>query len=120
MRRLLSVLMLSAALLPAASPAFAHARLRASAPAVDATVASPAEVSITFSESLEPRFSTIEVTDAAGVRVDQGDLHLVGGDAKIVAIGLKALPNGKYTVLWHATSVDTHKTEGTFTFTVAK
>jgi len=35
-------------------------------------------------------------------------------------IGLKALPPGTYKVNWRALSVDTHKTDGTFTFKVAK
>ncbi|MDE1974119.1 MAG: copper resistance protein CopC, partial [Hyphomicrobiales bacterium] len=33
-------------------------------------------------------------------------------------IGLKALKPGSYRVRWRALSVDTHKTEGSFTFTV--
>jgi methionine-rich copper-binding protein CopC len=37
----------------------------------------------------------------------------------VLAVPVKPLAAGVYTVLWHATSVDTHKTEGHFTFTVA-
>ncbi len=33
-------------------------------------------------------------------------------------IGIKADGPGAYHVRWHAVSVDTHKTEGNFTFTV--
>ena len=33
-------------------------------------------------------------------------------------IGLKPLNAGTYKVHWHAVSVDTHTTEGDFTFTV--
>jgi methionine-rich copper-binding protein CopC len=33
-------------------------------------------------------------------------------------IGLKSLSQGTYRVRWQALSVDTHKTEGSFTFTV--
>jgi len=28
------------------------------------------------------------------------------------------LPPGIYTVIWHVTSIDTHKTEGRYQFTV--
>lgn len=115
MRRLCFALV---ALLAATGPVFAHAHLRSSTPPGGASGPAPAEVSITFSEGLEPSFSSIEVTDAAGARVDKADLHIIGGDAKMVAIGLKPLVPGPYTVVWHATSVDTHKTEGRFTFTV--
>ena len=35
-----------------------------------------------------------------------------------MTVGLKALAPGSYKVRWHALSVDTHTTEGAFTFTV--
>ena len=102
-------------------PAFAHAHLSTATPAVGSTVATaPAEVAITYTEALEPKFSTIEVTSATGARVDKADLHVVNGDGKHVAVSLQPLSPGVYTVTWHATSVDTHKTEGSFTFTVGK
>lgn len=100
--------------------AHAHAQLRQADPPVGGTVhAAPAQVELTFSEAIEPRFSTVVVTNAAGAQVDHADLHVAGGDAKHLAIGLGALRPGTYKVVWHATSVDTHKTEGSFTFTVA-
>jgi copper resistance protein C len=37
-----------------------------------------------------------------------------------MSVGLKALSPGTYHVHWHALSVDTHKTEGSFSFTVGK
>jgi methionine-rich copper-binding protein CopC len=103
----------------AASPAFAHAHLRSATPAVDSTVqAPPTEVAITFSEGVEPKFSTIEVQDAAGKRVDKNDPHTAPSDNKILSVDLPALQPGTYKVVWHATAVDTHKTEGTFSFTI--
>ena len=33
-------------------------------------------------------------------------------------VSLKSLSPGTYRVRWHVLSVDTHKTEGSFTFTV--
>ena len=73
---------------------------------------------LTFSEGVEPLFCTITVQDATGARDDTGKLHLVDGDDKRLAIALKPLAPGVYTVTWHAISVDTHRTEGTFSFTV--
>ncbi|HTR18289.1 MAG TPA: copper homeostasis periplasmic binding protein CopC [Acetobacteraceae bacterium] len=110
---------LVAALIAAApAAAFAHAYLSTATPAVGSVVhAAPAEVTISFSEGVEPRFSTIVVTDAAGARVDKGDVHLAGADTHL-AVSLKPLAAGTYTVTWHATSTDTHKTQGRFTFTV--
>ena len=103
----------------AVGPAFAHAHLRSAAPAVDSTVeAAPSEVAITYSEGVEPKFSTIEVDDAAGKRVDKQNPHTAASDNKVLAVGLPSLSPGTYKVIWHATAVDTHKTEGTFTFTI--
>ncbi|MBN8872763.1 MAG: copper chaperone PCu(A)C [Rhodospirillales bacterium] len=105
-------------LLAASGPAWAHADLRSAAPAEGGTLTvAPTEVSLAFSESLEPRFSSIEITDAAGQRVDAGNAHTVG-DAQHFAVGLKTLAPGTYTVRWQATSVDTHKTSGTYQFTL--
>lgn len=100
--------------------AIAHAHLRNAAPAVGSTVqAAPSEVAINFTEGLEPRFSTIEVQDKSGARIDAGAPHLAPDNNKHFAVELRPLAAGTYTVIWHATSVDTHKTEGTFQFTVA-
>ena len=99
--------------------ASAHAHLRNCVPAVGSTGAAPAELSCAFTEALEPDFTTVVLHDAGGKPVTTGALHLAAGDAKRVVVGLPALPAGTYTVIWHATSVDTHKTEGSFTFTVA-
>ena len=102
------------------SLAHAHARLTHAEPPVGGTVGgAPAQVELMFSEAVEPRFSSVTVADAAGAKVDKGDLHAVAGDGKHLAVSLGALPPGTYMVVWHATSVDTHKTEGSYTFTVA-
>ena len=103
-----------------ALPAFAHALLRKAIPAVGSTVhTAPASVTLLFSEGVEPAFSSIAVSDAAGARFDSGDPHTAPGDEKTLIVALKPLAAGSYTVEWHATSVDTHKTEGKFTFTFA-
>ncbi|HST75230.1 MAG TPA: copper homeostasis periplasmic binding protein CopC [Acetobacteraceae bacterium] len=119
MRNLRSAILASAIVaLPATS--WAHARLRSAEPAVGGTVrTAPAQVEITFSEAVEPRFSDITVHDASGRQVDRKDVHVSASDAHRLTVGLEALQPGQYTVNWHATSVDTHKTEGSYSFTVA-
>jgi hypothetical protein len=88
-------------------------------PPVGGTVAeAPGEVELTFSEGVEPMFCTLVVQDATGAREDSGALHLVAGNPRRLAVAVKPLVPGVYTVTWHATSVDTHRTEGTFHFTV--
>ncbi len=101
-----------------AEGASAHAFLKAATPAVGSTVQQPpAQVVIDFTEGVEPNFSTITVQDALGAEVGTGTVHLEGGNTHL-ALGLKPLQAGTYRVVWHATAVDTHKTEGNFTFTV--
>jgi methionine-rich copper-binding protein CopC len=99
-------------------PAYAHAHLARAEPRVDSTVTpAPHEVSLSFTEGLESVFSTIEVHDAQGSRVDEGEPQISGSTMRI---GLKALSPGSYKVYWRALSVDTHKTEGSFSFKVGK
>jgi methionine-rich copper-binding protein CopC len=101
-----------------APPVEAHAFLSRASPSAGSTVPAPKAVDITFTEGVEPAFSSIVVQDAQGQRVDTGDLRGVSDDGLRLEVGLKPLPPGAYTVVWHATSVDTHKTEGRFVFTV--
>jgi copper(I)-binding protein len=120
MRTTSSFIVAMPVLLATAGAAFAHAYLRSAQPPVEGTVVQPPhEVTIAFTEAVEPRFSTIAVTNATAQRLDVGQPHIVGGDAKRLAVGLQALPQGIYTVVWRATSVDTHKTDGSFYFSVA-
>ena len=114
----LTRIMLVLGALLAAHPAFSHAFLDRSSPSAGAELrAPPSVVRITFTEAVEPHFSTIEVRDSEGGRVDAANPH-ADGAAKSLAVDLLKLRPGKYTVIWHATSVDTHKTEGKFTFSV--
>jgi len=100
----------------AGGSARAHAFLDHASPLVGSTVATaPREVALTFTQNLEAAFSTVEVTDSAGARVDQGKAQINGNTMRV---GLKALGPGTYRVHWHALSVDTHTTQGSFTFHV--
>ena len=111
---LILVSLLLVALAPVA--ARAHAFLDHASPLVGSTVsAAPHEVVLTYTQNLEAAFSTAQVTDAGGARVDQGKAAVSGNT---MTIGLKALGPGSYKVHWHVLSVDTHSTEGAFTFHV--
>ena len=104
-----------------ASAASAHALLQKAVPAVGGTVtASPTEIRIKFSEGVEPRFSSIALASEAGVAAPTGKPSVDPADNSVlVATVSQALKPGVYTVTWHVVSVDTHKTEGHFNFTVA-
>jgi hypothetical protein len=117
-RRSLLAVPVALAAAAATFPARAHARLRSASPAPDTLLAiAPAEVSILFSEALEPRFSSVEVRNADAIRVDREDSHLGEGGKRLI-VGLKPLAPGIFTVAWKVTSVDTHQSEGSFRFTI--
>ncbi len=113
-------LILALALLAFAAPrASAHAFLDHASPAVGSSVpTAPAMLSLWFTQSLEPAFSKIIVKNAAGQEVDLGNAKLAPDNPAELQIGLKPLPPGTYTVHWRVLSVDTHRTKGSFTFTV--
>jgi copper resistance protein C len=115
MRTLIAIFS-SLAIALAATAAQAHAFLDHASPLVGSTVpAAPHEVALTFTQNLEPAFSSVEVIDSSGARVDQGKAAVSGNTMQI---GLKTIGPGTYRVRWHALSVDTHSTEGSFTFHV--
>lgn len=104
----------------AARLALAHAFLDHASPRVGSEVrGAPAQVTLWFTQDLEPAFSSLSVTDAQGGRVDRGDAHVDASDRSILRVSLPPLPAGAYKVRWRVLSVDTHVTEGDFTFKVA-
>ena len=99
----------------------AHAFLQRAEPAVGSTVqTSPSEVRIRFTENIEPAVSTIQVFDASGKEVDKRDLHLDRSDHALLHLSLPQLDAGTYKVVWRVVSVDTHVTNGNFTFQVGR
>jgi methionine-rich copper-binding protein CopC len=94
----------------------AHAFLDHAEPRVGSTVpTAPRELVLVYTQNLEPAFSNVEVSDDKGARVDLGKPTISAGTMRV---GLKQLPPGTYRVRWHVLSVDTHTTQGSFTFHV--
>ena len=105
----------------AIAQAGAHAFIDHAEPAVGSTIKQPpAEVCLLFTESVEAGFSSIKVFDAAGKEVDKKDIHLDPKNPRRLSVSLPAslLGAGTYKVVWRAVSVDTHITQGDFTFRV--
>lgn len=101
-----------------ASPAFAHAFLKSASPGVGATVAAaPGALVLTYTEDLEVPFCKVAVTAPGGALVS-GRPVAVAGHADELSVPLHITSPGTYHVTWHALSVDTHKTQGSFSFTV--
>jgi copper resistance protein C len=102
----------------ATGAAQAHAFLDHAEPRVGNKVANPPrEVTLWFTQKLEPSFSSITVTNAAGDRVDSGKARVSGNQ---MSISLRPGGPGTYHVNWHVLSVDTHTTNGNFTFQVGQ
>ena len=116
----MSRLLLATTFVLLSAQASAHAFLDGAIPRVGSeSPASPAEVVLHFTQGVEPDFSRIEVQDSSGASVTAGAPH-TAGDPTHFAVPVKKLGAGMYTVIWHVTSVDTHKTQGTFHFTVTQ
>jgi methionine-rich copper-binding protein CopC len=97
----------------------AHAFLERSDPPVGSKLHSaPTGVRIQFTEAIEPRLSSIQVFDTTGKQVDKKDTHSDPSDRSVLQVSLPRLGAGTYKVLWRIVSVDTHRTNGDFTFQV--
>ena len=104
----------------AAGVAGAHSFLERADPRPGSTVKSaPSEVRLRFTERLEPAFSTVQVTDDKGRRVDRGEAQTEPGSPRQLRVPLERLGAGLYTVRWRVLSVDSHVVEGDFSFRVA-
>jgi len=96
----------------------AHAFLDHAEPRVGNTVATaPREVTLWFTQKLEPAFSNITVTNSAGQRVDTGKTRVSGNQ---MSVSVRSGGAGTYRVNWRVLSVDTHRTDGNFTFRVGQ
>lgn len=106
-------------LLGSQSPALAHAFLDHADPKVGSTIAGElSEIKLWFTQELEPSFCSVEVRNAAGTDVDKKDVHADPKNKFVLIVSVPKLPVGTYSVLWRVVSVDTHKTQGHFVFTI--
>lgn len=121
MQRLSKLVFLAvAAWLAAAPPAFAHAFLDHAIPSVGGTVSgSPREIRLFFTQDVVTAFSHVHVVSESGAAVPASKPAADPSDRSIVIVRLgRKLPPGTYSVTWYVVSIDTHTTQGTFSFTV--
>jgi methionine-rich copper-binding protein CopC len=117
-RRISAIIAFAAAALVSGT-ALAHAFLDHSVPPVGSTVAtSPPAIRIFFTQPLEPAFSAIAITTADGRTVPTAAATVDPSDPTELVLALPPLPPGRYTVTWHVVSVDTHRTEGDYSFEI--
>ena len=109
------------AALAAAPSAFAHAFLDHADPRVGSSVDhAPKQVTLWFTQELEPAFSKVKVMDANGNEIDAKDGGVDKSDRTMMHATLPALAPGRYRVVWRVLSADTHVTKGDFTFEVRR
>ena len=101
---------------------FAHADIARSDPTANAVLdVAPAQVTIEFTEPVEPRLSKIEVLYDDGSVADNNDTTRDPADSKVLRVSLQESREGTYIVSWRALSeVDGHVTSGSYVFSVGQ
>lgn len=116
-RRMMHLIVVAALGLLAPAVALAHAHPKVMDPAPDSTVTAPRHVSVEFSEALDPKFSSLRLTDAGGTVVSKASSKVSTDDPKHMTLDLPGLPPGVYVVRWVSVATDGHRLEGNYKFT---
>ncbi|MEO5974120.1 MAG: copper resistance protein CopC [Ilumatobacteraceae bacterium] len=104
-------------ILSPATAALAHGELLNSEPAASSSLAeSPTQISLFFSESIEPVFARIRILNSTGSEIASGNARRDSGDHSVVRSISPHLEPGAYVVVWRVTSADGHPIEGAFEF----
>ena len=101
-----------------ASAAFAHAEPVSTAPVADSQAASPALISVTFTEELVAEYCYITLFDAAGNPVPLEPAVVDVSGTVLSSAVPETLAAGVYRAVWHNVSVDGHEEDGEFSFEV--
>jgi methionine-rich copper-binding protein CopC len=118
MKRILTLIALLTATMPTAR-ALAHAFLDHAVPAVGSTIpTAPKQVQMFFTQGLEPSFSGATLATPDGQAVATGAAMFDPQNPMEMVLNLPKLAPGHYKLSWHVVSVDTHRTEGSFSFDI--
>lgn len=99
-----------------AAPAAAHDELLGTDPAAGAALdAVPAEIVFTYSAEILPEGAEVQVTDAAGAPLTDGEPVI---DGVTLTQALTGEGSGEISVLWRVVSSDGHPISGELSFTV--
>ena len=109
-----------------AAGAQAHTKLVSSSPAANTTVTKPGRVVLTFNERVVANFTgaTLTMTSMPGMASHKpmemtGFTSAMSADGKTLTLTMRrALTAGTYQLKWHAAGADTHRMQGTLSFTV--
>lgn len=121
MQRFVTLLLSAAFACIFAATAFAHAFLARAVPGVGSTVTgSPSELQLSFTQNIVLAFSGVRLAGAGGQAIAIGKPRLDPAQPNVLHVRIEhPLKPGAYLVSWHVVSVDTHRTSGTYKFTVA-
>ena len=119
-RAAVAVLLATAAIVASApTAAFGHASLLGTAPAAQRVAPhAPGTIDLTFSETVEPRFAVISITNARGRQFGQGAPSRSAADPRTIERQVDRMRPGWYLVYWRVISADGHPVRGAFTFAV--
>ncbi|GAA0479427.1 MULTISPECIES: copper homeostasis periplasmic binding protein CopC [Tatumella] len=100
--------------------ALAHAHLTLASPASQSEISvPPQQLTLHFSEDLEPAFTGASLSDENGSKVTTGKGTVKASAKNVLVVPVThPLSHGAYQVNWHALSVDGHKTTGSYRFRV--
>jgi copper resistance protein C len=100
-----------------AAPAWAHSFPEQESPTAGETLAAPpSTISIKYDAQIEHLFATLEVLDSTGKNVAGNPV--VSDDGYTLSVKVDGIKPGDYTVKWGVVCVDTHHTQGSYSFTV--
>lgn len=104
----------------------AHTKVVTSTPIANAAVGQTNTISVTFNEATVPAFSGADVvmTTMPGMAMKSpmkmsGLKQAWSADGKTLTLTAgRPFPKGTYQVTWHAAGADTHRMQGSYSFTV--
>jgi len=99
--------------------ASAHSFPESETPSAGQTIAAaPSEVIINFDAPIEKLFAKLEVTGADG-KDDAAGAPQISDDGRRLSVKVNGLKPGDYMVKWAVVCIDTHHTQGSYTFSIA-
>ena len=97
-----------------------HFALSRSVPSADATVPSPSEVRLWFTQAAQPGSVAIRLINPGGDAVPASDPMPEADDGRVYHVDVTGkLPAGAYTVSWRGIGDDGHVVRGDFRFSVS-
>jgi methionine-rich copper-binding protein CopC len=98
--------------------ASAHPRLLSASPAANSAVAAPGKIEMHFSEGLIPAFASIDLLEKKSSAKVAVKTSVSGGGKILTGVPAKPLTPGEWHLTYHVTSVDTHRVQASYDFTV--